>query len=110
MEELLKKANELGRMLKETEVCSQYEKLSADLEADRDSKGLLDEYLDLFEKMHKKEMSGGVIEVHEKEKLAEVQTRVSENPLIVEYIDAKNRYVTLLMEIQKAVSGEDLSI
>jgi cell fate (sporulation/competence/biofilm development) regulator YlbF (YheA/YmcA/DUF963 family) len=110
MEEILKKANELGKMLRETEVYSQYEKLSADLEADQDSRGLMDEYLNLFEEMHKKELSGGAIEVHEKEKLAEVQKRVSENHLIVEYIDAKNRYVNLLMEIQKSVSGEDLTI
>jgi cell fate (sporulation/competence/biofilm development) regulator YlbF (YheA/YmcA/DUF963 family) len=110
MEELLEKANELGRMLKDTEVYSKYEKLSADLEADQDAKSLLEEYLNLFEEMHKKELGGFPIEVHEKEKITEVQKRVTENQLIVEYIDAKNRYVNLLMEIQKAVSGEDLTI
>ncbi len=110
MEEILKKANELGMILKKSGIYSNYEKLSAELEADPDSKTLLEEYLNLFEEMHKKEAGGGIIEVEEKEKLAEIQKRVSENRLIIEYIDAKNSYVNILMEIQKLVSGGDLSI
>jgi cell fate (sporulation/competence/biofilm development) regulator YlbF (YheA/YmcA/DUF963 family) len=110
MEDILQKANELGMMLKNSDINAHYEKLSEELEADKDSKSLLDEYLDLFEQMHRKETSGGVIEIAEKEKLAEIQKKVSENQLIVDYIDAKNSYVNVLMEIQKAVSGGDLSV
>ncbi len=110
MEEILKKANELGVMLKNSGIYSHYEKLSAELEADADSKNLLDEYMSLFEEMQKKESGGGIIEIEEKDTLGEIQKRVSENRLIIEYIDAKNSYVKILMEIQKLVSGGDLSI
>lgn len=104
MEEILKKANELGLMIKGTEISMRFEDLSKLLDSDQDSKSLLEEYAKCSKEYQEKEEKGDVIEVGEKQKLQEVSEKVSENQLIKEYIATSSYFINMMMQIQKAIS------
>ncbi len=104
MEEILKKANELGLMIKGTEVFSRFEELSKQLEADSESKALLEEYAKFSQEFQEKEAQGKAIEVEDKQKLQEMNDKLSENALIKEYIATNSYYINMLMQIQKVIS------
>ena len=103
-EEILKKANELGLMIKGTEIYERFEDLSKKLEADEGSRNLLEEYAEVSQIFHEKEERGVVIEVAEKQKLQELNDKISENQLIKEYIATNSYYLNLLMQIQRVIS------
>ena len=54
--------------------------------------------------MYQKEKAGTVIEVHEKEKLQELNDKISENQLIKEFIATQTYYLNMTMQIQKAIN------
>ncbi|MDY6934418.1 MAG: YlbF family regulator [Spirochaetota bacterium] len=107
MEEILKKANELGLMIKGTEIYQRFEELTKKLEIDNEAKGILEEYAKVSEEMSKKEKEGGVIEVEEKQNLQDLVEKVSENQLIKEYIATQSYYLNMIMQIQNAISEPD---
>lgn len=104
MEEIIKKANELGLMIRGTEVYARFEDLSQKLEADEKSRDLLEEYAIASQLYHEKEESGMAIEVEEKRKLQELNGKISENQLLKEYIATNTYYLNLLMMIQQRIS------
>ena len=104
MDEIIKKANELGLMIKGTEVYARFEELSQKLEADEKSRSLLEEYAIASQEFHEKEEAGVAIEVADKTKLQELNDKVSQNQLIKEYIATNTYYLNLLMMIQKVIS------
>lgn len=105
MEEILQKANELGLMIKGSDIYRRYEELVKKVEADANSKKLLEDYIKLSEEIYQKESSGGVIEVEEKQKLQDMSQTVSENQLIKEFIATQTYYVNMMMQIQNAISN-----
>lgn len=105
MEEILQKANELGLMIKGSDIFARYEELVKKIDADADSRTLLEDYIKISETMYKKENSGGVIEVEEKQTLQEISQKVSENQLIKEFIATQSYYVNMMMQIQNAISN-----
>jgi cell fate (sporulation/competence/biofilm development) regulator YlbF (YheA/YmcA/DUF963 family) len=104
MEEILKKANELGLMIKGTEIVKRFEDLSKKLEEDKESKDLLEEYINIMKEYQDKESKGAVIEVSEKDKVKELSEKVSENQLIKEYIATQTYYINMMLQIQQAIS------
>jgi cell fate (sporulation/competence/biofilm development) regulator YlbF (YheA/YmcA/DUF963 family) len=104
MEEILKKANELGLMIKGTELVMRYEELSQKLDKDKESSELLEEYIKVVQEFQQKEDEGSPIEVNEKEMITELNTKISGNSLIKEYIASQSYYVNMMMQIQKAIS------
>ncbi len=104
MEELIKKANELGLMIKGTGLYKRYEEMSRKLEADADAKALLDEYGRLSEQLQEKEAQGAPIEVAEKQSMQEMVEKVTANQLIKEYIATQSYFFNLMMHVQKAIS------
>lgn len=104
MDEIIKKANELGLMIKGTEVYARFEDLSQKLEADEKSRDLLEEYAIASQEFHEKEEAGVAIEVADKTKLQELNDKVSQNQLIKEYIATNTYYLNMLMMIQKVIS------
>ncbi len=112
MEAILEKANELGLMIKGTDLYRRFEELSKKLDADAEARNLLEEYAKFSEEMHEKEKSGGVIEVHEKQRLQEFAEKVSESQLIKEYIATQTYFLNLMMQVQRTISdpkGEPIS-
>ncbi len=104
MEEILKLANELGLRIRGTEVVERFEDISAKLESDKESKELLEEYVNVMQEFQEKEAEGAVIEVEEKNRIKELNEKVSKNQLIKEYIATQTYYVNMMMQIQKAIS------
>lgn len=106
MDEIIQKANELGKMIHETDVYSEYKELSDRLDGEPQSKQLLEEYMILAESFHKREINGDTVENFEIERLAELKENIEENDLIIEYLGAKSSYIKLLELIQKSISTD----
>ncbi len=104
MEEIIKKANELGLMIRGTELFKRYEEVSKKLEADAASKKLLEEFAQASEEVYQKEISGMPIEVDDKKRLQGLNDKVSQNDLLKEYIATQTYFMNLMMQIQKVIS------
>jgi cell fate (sporulation/competence/biofilm development) regulator YlbF (YheA/YmcA/DUF963 family) len=104
MEEIIKKANELGLMIKGTDVAIRFEELSKKLDEDKESRELLEEYIKVMQEYQEKESEGKVIEVEEKNKIKELSEKVAESQLIKEYIATQTYFVNMMMQIQQAIS------
>jgi len=104
MEEIIKQANDLGLMIKGTDVYKKYVEVVQKLDKEEESRKLLEEFVKLNEQVQQKEHSGQPVEVEEKQKLEELSAKVSENELLKEFISAQTYYMNLMMQIQKAIS------
>jgi cell fate (sporulation/competence/biofilm development) regulator YlbF (YheA/YmcA/DUF963 family) len=104
MEEILKKANELGLMIKGTEVYRRFAELSKKLDEDAEAKKLLEDYARYSEEMHQKEKSGSAIEVDEKQLFQELSEKIAQNQLIKEFIATQTYYLNMTLQIQKAIN------
>ncbi len=104
MEELIKKANELGLMIKGTEIASRFEELSKKLDNDLKAKNLLEEYINVMQSFQEKESKGSAIEVDEKKKIQELSEEVAKNQLIKEYIATQTYFYNMMVQIQNAIS------
>lgn len=105
MEDILKKANELGLLIKQTEACRDFEELSAEIEKDDDASSLLKKYNEIAGIIQNKNEAGDTIEKYEQEMFKALTATVTENKLILEYLKARDVYVDLLMKIHKSISG-----
>lgn len=112
MEEIIKKANELGLMIKGSDLYKRYVDLSKKLEADKEARRLLEEYSEFASGYHEKEEKGGTIEVEEKKKLEDFNERMAKNDLIREFLATNSYYMNLMLLIQQAITepeGEPIS-
>ncbi len=105
MEEILKKANELGLMIKHTEVCINFERLTREIELNEDASSLLKKYNETAETIQAKRESGDIIEKYEQEMFRALTETVKENILLVEYLTARDQYIDLLMKIHNSMNG-----
>jgi len=106
MEDILIKANELGLLIKKTDACRNFEKLSAEIEQDDDASSLLQKYNEIAETIQKKQESGDTVEKYEQEMFKALTDTVTGNNLILEYLKARDIYIDLLMKIHNSISGE----
>ncbi|HRX45934.1 MAG TPA: YlbF family regulator [Spirochaetota bacterium] len=106
MEDILIKANELGLLIKKTDACKNFEKLSAEIEQDEDASSLLNKYNEIAETIQKKQESGDTVEKYEQEMFKALTDTVTGNNLILEYLNARDIYIDLLMKIHNSISGE----
>jgi cell fate (sporulation/competence/biofilm development) regulator YlbF (YheA/YmcA/DUF963 family) len=104
MDEILKKANELGLMIRGTEIFRRFDELSKKLEADEESRSLLEKYAALSDEIHDKELSGEAINPEDKKALEDMSGKLSKSVLVKEYIATQSYYVNMLMQIQKIIS------
>lgn len=105
MEEILKKANELGLMIKGSELYQRFSELSGRVEADPQARAILDEYIEFSGSVLAKEEQGTAIEVAEKQKLEDLGKKVSENDLLKEYIATQTYFYNLLMQVQSIINN-----
>ena len=103
MDEILNTANELGLLIKETEIYSTFQGLFSQLESDPASQKLLQEYLQVKENLHQQELTGNASEIHEIDKLKRLYDLVSANRVILDFLDARDSYINLLSEIQNSI-------
>lgn len=104
MEEILIKANELGLMIKGTEIFQRFDELRVQLEADDGARKILAEYANYSDEIMAKEQAGNPIEVEEKDKMKELSEKVTDNALLKEFIATQSYYMNMLMLVQKAIT------
>ncbi|MBN2401274.1 MAG: YlbF family regulator [Spirochaetes bacterium] len=104
MEEILKKANELGLMIKGSEISSRFEEISKQIENDSEAKKLLEDYIKMTQEFQEKEASGRPIEVEEKQKIQDISEKVSQNQLIKEFIATQTYFYNMMIQIQNVIS------
>jgi len=103
MENIIEKANELGLLIRKTNVFENFEHLSKKLDSDLISKSLLDEYTKYAEILHHRETSGDIIEDYEKEKLKNLSIQIKDNDFLLEFVTARDKYIDLLVSIQESI-------
>jgi len=108
MEEILKKADELGIMIKDTDVYIKFERLSNDVENNKDASLLLKKYNEIAMTIQQKQESGLPIEKFEQERFKDISITVSSNQILSKYIKARDRYLEFLMDIHNALSDDSL--
>ena len=104
MEEILKKANELGLMIKGSEISVRFEEVSQKVENDQEAKDLLEEYVKAMQEFEQKEASGQPVEVEEKKKMQDMSEKISQNELIKEFIATQTYFYNLMVQIQNTIS------
>ena len=108
MDEILSKADELGTLIKETKACNSFKKLGNEVEKDREASVLLKKYNEIAETIHQKQSAGFILEKYEQERFRELSESVLSNELLMKYLKARENYIELLSEIQKAlINTED---
>ncbi|MFH0974485.1 MAG: YlbF family regulator [Spirochaetota bacterium] len=104
MEEILKKANELGLMIKGSEITQRLEEITKRLDQDNEAKKMVDEYIKLSQDLQRKETAGILIEDDENKKIQELSEKMSVNEIIKEYIATQNYFMNMMMQVQNVIS------
>lgn len=104
MEEILKKASELGHLLRQNDIVKRYRELAEKLEKNEESRALLDELLEATHAFQKKEEAGAAIEVEEKKRLSELQEKSRNDALINEFLATQMYYLNLLTQVNEAIA------
>jgi len=112
MEEILVKADELGSLIRKTEIYRDFQRTSDMLAADPDAEQLFKEFLYVSGSLNERQNRGDIIEKYEMDELKNLLDLMSVNDLIMQYVKAQNDYLNLLLKIQDEISfGEiDFSI
>jgi len=108
MEEILKKADELGILIKDTDVYIEFERLNNEVENNSDALLLLKKYNEVAGTIQHKQEHGFLLEKFEQERFKEISIAVASNEILVKYIKARDRYLEFLMDIHNALSDEAL--
>lgn len=109
MDEILKKAEELGRLIQDTGIYRNYITISESLNADGDAVKLLDEYMNLSRSIKERQDLSDIIEKYEFENVESLAGMVSQNETIMMYLEAQKKYLDLLTRIQDELSDSGIS-
>ncbi len=107
MEQILKKASELGQLIKKSEVSKKFYDLNNKLEADQPAKKIMDEFKESGNIISQKEKNAEPVEVWEKEKFQQVARQVAENDLLTSYIEVQAEYMEFMLKIQQAITASE---
>lgn len=101
MEEILTKAEELGRLIRETDTYRDFQSASEALHADADAGKLLDDFIKVSNYIRDRQEMGDIIEKFEIENVKSMSAMVSDNDIIMQYLKAQQEYLDLIILIQK---------
>ncbi len=105
--EILRKASELGFMIHGTLVYREYERLSGEVNRNPDARLLLEDYSRIAADISSRESSGQQVDDYEKDELRELVEQIKEEELLVEFIQARDRYISLLESIQSSLIAKE---
>jgi cell fate (sporulation/competence/biofilm development) regulator YlbF (YheA/YmcA/DUF963 family) len=108
MEEILKKADELGILIKSTDVYMEFENQTYEVENNKEASLLLKTYNEIAETIRQKQERGFSIEKFEQERFKEISIAVTSNEVLLKYIKARDKYLEFLTDIHNALSDEQL--
>jgi cell fate (sporulation/competence/biofilm development) regulator YlbF (YheA/YmcA/DUF963 family) len=104
MNDILLQAEELGRLIHDTDVYRDYISISESLNADGESVRLLEEYMTLSRSLKERQDMSDIIEKYEFENMESLAGLVSENETIIAYLKAQKEYLGLLKRIQEELA------
>ena len=107
MEEILKKADELGILIQNTDVYMEFETLNNEAANNSEASLLLKRYNEIGSAIQQKQEGGFPIEKFEQERFKEVGAAVRSNEILLKYIKARDRYLEFLMDIHNALSSDE---
>ncbi len=105
MDDILAQAEELGRLIQNTEIYAEFSMMSELLNGDDESLGLYDEFLAFSSEIKERQECGDVVEKFEMDRLRDLTERAAGNEAIVNYLNAQNAYLDLLLKIQKEINS-----
>lgn len=103
MEDILKKANELGLLLKQSDVFNRFTELDRKLGEDSKAVAILDKYNEIAESIMQKQQNGEIIESYEKESFREITETVNSTEILREYLQSRDEYIDLLMKVHESL-------
>lgn len=104
-QDILKAAQDLGKMVAQHEAALRVESAVKLLQADMESQRLLADFNRLMQALAQKEASGRPIEVDDKRKLESLQNSIVKNPTLRQFQIAQMDYLDLLRKIDEIISG-----
>jgi cell fate (sporulation/competence/biofilm development) regulator YlbF (YheA/YmcA/DUF963 family) len=109
MDPILKQAQELGRLIRDTGVYRNYIAMSESINADGDAVKLLEEYTNLSRSIKERQDMSDIIEKFEFENVESLAGMISENEIIMRFLEAQKEYLDLLTRIQDELSDSGIS-
>ncbi len=105
MQEILKAAGDLGKLIAEHASARKFEETVRKLQADVEAQRVLNDYNRHMSKVAEKEASGKPIEVEDKRQLEKLQAAMVRNPLLREFQVAQMDYLDLMRKVDEAMAG-----
>ena len=104
MEDILKKANELGLLIYKTDTAVNFREMESRVKSDTEASLLLEKYNELAEMIRLKQESGFKIESYEAAEFSEITASVTSNSLLRDYIKSRDSYMNMLLKINNELS------
>jgi cell fate (sporulation/competence/biofilm development) regulator YlbF (YheA/YmcA/DUF963 family) len=104
--EILDAAKKLGELIATHESVKRYTDLVGQLQQDVEAQRAMNDFSRFLTKLGEKEQAGQPIEVADKHKLEELQTKVVRHPLLSRMQMAQMDYVDLLRKVDEAMTGQ----
>ena len=101
MDEIRKTAKELGMMIRNTKVYRDYDKYMRELENNPELSGLLSDYEVRAGMLSMRQKSGETLAPFEIEEIREITRRINEEDQIMQYLNAREQYLGLIMKVQE---------
>ena len=105
MDDILAQAEELGRLIRNTDIFAEFSRMSELLNDDDESRKLFDEFLSFSTEIKERQEGGDIIEKFEMDTLRELTEHAAGNEIIVNYLNAQNAYLDLLLKIQQEINS-----
>ena len=107
-EEILAQAEDLGHLIRNTDIYAEFNRTSELLFSDPRSRGLFDEFISFSSEIKQRQDGGDIIEKFEMERLRELTEQAAGNDIIVDFLNAQNAYLDLLLKIQKEINSDEV--
>lgn len=105
MSDILADAAALGKKIAEHPKMKAFVAAVNAVKSDADAEGLLKEYREFSQQLETKSRQGKPVEVEDKRKLSELETKVATNATIREMIRCEADYLDLMRKINEAIDG-----
>ncbi|MFA9478685.1 YlbF family regulator [Phycisphaerales bacterium AB-hyl4] len=105
-EDILKAARELGEKISQHDAAKKFQDIVTRLRDDQDAQRLLNDYNRHLQTVSEKEMNQQPIEVEDKARLKELQTKVVTHPVLRDLQIAQMDYVDLMRRVDEAMTGQ----
>lgn len=105
IEDILKKAHELGHLLKKNEIVVRYRKLAEDVERHAESRKRFETLVQLSETARLKEMAGEKLTAEDEQAITEAEAEVRKDDLLVQFLATQRYYMALMSQVNEAISN-----